>query len=202
MKKILLLPLMLLLLFSLAACSSSEDEQEQPGEIVWGEGRCLVVYYTWSNNTGAVAEELHTVVGGDIVEVEPSTPYTTDYNEMLTIGLQELNAIDNSESYPAINTSIPDFDDYDVIFIGYPLWYSRMATPMQAFLHNHAEQLAGKTIALFCTSASNGIFGTVADARRICPDATFTEALRVGSSSANDSHNSIINWLRQMGAFE
>lgn len=171
------------------------ETQSQPS----GNGKYLVVYYTWSNNTEAVANELHSIIGGDLIEVTPSTPYTTDYNTMLTIGQQELNAIDNSGTYPAINTNIDSFNDYDVVFIGYPLWYSRMATPMQSFLHNHASKLSETRIALFCTSASSGMSGTVTDAHRLCPEATFLENLRIGSSSANNSHDTLVGWLGRIG---
>lgn len=78
------------------------ETESQPS----GNEKYLVVYYSWSNNTKAVATELHSIVGGDLVEVTPSTPYTTDYNTMLTVGQQEINAIDNSGTYPAINTSV------------------------------------------------------------------------------------------------
>lgn len=171
------------------------ESQSQPSD----NGKYLVVYYTWSNNTGTVARELHSIVGGDLIEVTPSTPYTTDYNTMLTVGQQEINAIDNSGTYPAISTNIDSFNDYDVVFIGYPLWYSRMATPMQSFLHNHASKLSGKRIALFCTSASSGMSGTVTDACRLCPEADFLESLRIGSSSADNAHGSLTNWLEQIG---
>lgn len=171
------------------------ETQSQPS----GNGKYLVVYYTWSNNTEAVANELHSIIGGDLIEVTPSTPYTTDYNTMLTVGQQELNTIDDSGTYPAINTAVESFNEYDIVFVGYPLWYSRMATPMQSFLHNHASKLSGKRIALFCTSASSSMSGTVADARRLCTDATFLESLRVGSSSVNNAHTSLVNWLSQIG---
>lgn len=171
------------------------ETESQPSD----NGKHLVVYYSWSNNTKAVANELHTIVGGDLLEIVPTTPYTTDYNTMLTVGQQEINAIDNSGTYPAINTSVDSFEDYDVVFVGYPLWYSRMATPMQSFLHAHASKLSSKRIALFCTSASSSISGTVTDARKLCVDATFLESLRVGSSSANNAHTSLVNWLNQIG---
>lgn len=171
------------------------ESVSQPSE----KGRYLVVYYTWSNNTKSVADELRSIIGGSMVEVTPSTPYTTDYNTMLNVGQQELNAIDNSGIYPAINTKLDSFSDYDVVFIGYPLWYSRMATPMQAFLHNHTSLLSGKKIALFCTSASSGISGTVTDARRLCPEADFLESLRIGSSSADNSHDTLVGWLGRIG---
>ncbi len=49
-----------------------------------------------------------------------------------------------------LKTSVEDFGNYDIVFVGYPIWYGSMATPMQTFLHNHASKLAGKRIALFC----------------------------------------------------
>ena len=83
--------------------------------------------------------------------------------------------------------SVDGFDKYDLIFIGYPIWYGRMATPMQAFLHEHASKLEGKRVALFATSGSSGISTSaneapgvlpasnfyrdfVADVKRACPD--------------------------------
>lgn len=83
-------------------------------------------------------------------------------------------------------------NSYDAIVVVYPLWYSRMATPMQSFLHSHSSSLAGKTIALVCTSASSGISGTVADARRLCPDSTLPEALWIRSSAVGSSHAIIV----------
>lgn len=171
------------------------ETESQPS----GNGKYIVVYYSWSSNTKAVATELNSIVGGDLVEVTPSIPYTTDYNTMLTVGQQEISSIDNSGTYPAINTNVESFEDCDVVFVGYPLWYSRMATPMQSFLHSHASKLSGMRIALFCTSASSPMSGTVIDARRLCADATFLESLRVGSSSANDAHTALVGWLNQMG---
>lgn len=162
--------------------------------------RCLVVYYTWSGNSRSLATDISRTLNCDIVQVELTTPYaaTTD-SELYPIAQREIAAIDNDGSYPSIQTSVENINEYDVVLVGYPLWYSRMATPMQAFLHNHAEQLSGKTIALFCTSASSGISGTVADARRICANSTFTESLWVRSSAISNAHDSIVDWLAEIG---
>jgi hypothetical protein len=74
-----------------------------------------------------------------------------------------------------------------------------MATPMQTFLHNQSAQLRGKTIALICTSASSGISQTVTDAKRLCPQSIFTEALQIRSASVNNVKNLLGPWLRQIG---
>ncbi len=56
------------------------------------------------------------------------------------------------------------------MFVGYPIWYGSMATPMQAFLHEHASKLAGKRIALFATSGGSGISASIGEARSLCPE--------------------------------
>lgn len=165
-----------------------------------GNRRCLVVYYTWSGNSRSLANDMGNILNCDVVQVELTTPYTVTTDQALyPIAQAEIAAIDNNGIYPSIKTTVDNIGEYDTVLVGYPLWYSRMATPMQAFLHNHAEQLSGKTIALFCTSASSSISGTVADARRLCPNSTLTEALWVRSSAVSSAHNSIVEWLAEIG---
>ena len=181
MKKLLLIPFMLLAVLSMAACGGGDDEPftpeqpeipEQPGgddnepdtPTPGGNGRYLVLYASRTNNTEQVARQIQTILDCDILEVEPQTPYEDDYNAMLERSQEELAAI-RQGNYPAIKTTLENFDNYDIVFIGYPIWYSSMATPMQAFLHEHAAKLAGKRIALFATSGSSGISTSVSEAR-------------------------------------
>lgn len=178
-----------------ATFSSVLDEEPEPGN-----RRCLVVYYTWSGNSRKLATDIGEILDCDVVQVELTTPYTATTDQQLyPIAQAEIAAIDNSGIYPSIKTSVDNIGDYDIILVGYPLWYSRMATPMQAFLHNHSARLAGKTLALFCTSASSGISGTVADVRRICPNIALTEALWIRSSAVSNAYNDIDEWLAAIG---
>ena len=185
--------------FSLSACNSdnsvSPEEENQENNNANSDENCLIVYYSWSGNSRSIANELHSILNCDMVEILPATPYTTDYNTMLTVAQSEISAIDGSGSYPAITNNLDSIGDYDTIFVCYPLWWSRMATPAQSFLHKHREQLNGKTIALVCTSGSSGISGTVADARRICPNSVFTEALYIRSASVSNARNLLTQWL-------
>ena len=162
--------------------------------------RILVVYYSWGGNSRSLAADIAQTLGCERVEVELTTPYTaTSDSELYPIAQAEIAAIDNNGVYPSISTSVADIANYDAIVVVYPLWYSRMATPMQSFLHNHGSRLAGKTVAPVCTSASSGISQTVADARRLCPGATVTEALWVRSSNVSSSHTAIAAWLENIG---
>ena len=183
--------LLLAALFTLTVYAQGRDTQTIPQG-----GKSLIVFYSWSGNSRTIATELQALIGSDVVEITPTTPYTGNYNQMLDVARQEITAIDNNRNYPAIKTTVNNINSYDTVFIIYPLWWSRMATPMQTFLHNHSNQLRGKTLALVCTSGSSGISQTVADARRLCPDSTFTEALHIRSSAINNARNQLTAWLR------
>ena len=82
-----------------------------------------------------MAQTIQSILDCDILEVEPQIPYDDDYNSMLNRAQKELEEI-RQGNYPAIKTSVDNFDNYDIIFIGYPIWYGSMATPMQSFCAN------------------------------------------------------------------
>lgn len=215
-KRISLIPFMLLLSLVVSACSSDPGsillpDNEQPGQSGGEEGndegsdtpgnsgRYLVLFCSRSGNTERMAQTIQSSLNCDILEVEPETPYDTDYNSMLERAQREQAAILQG-NYPVIKTSVESFDDYDIVFVGYPIWYGHMATPMQTFLHNHANKLAGKRIALFATSGSSGISTSVSDARGVCANATYTETLLLTSSTLNQMSTQITTWLEQLGA--
>lgn len=202
-------------MMSMAACGGSDndpiipEEPEQPVEPTPGEdpeqpvpgenGRYLVLYCSRSGNTERMAQQIQTSLNCDILEVEPQTPYDDDYNAMLSRAQAELAAI-RQGNYPAIRTSVESFGQYDVIFVGYPIWHGSMATTMQAFLHEHAAKLAGKRIALFATSGSSGISTSAGEARALCSGATFTETLLLTSSALSQMGDRVTVWLEQLGA--
>ena len=221
MKKLFLIPLMLLATFVFTSACSEDDpiqdgqEQVTPGEddgeegnegnneedgnVEGGNGRYLVLYCSRTGNTERMAQTIQSTLDCDMIVVEPETPYEDDYNAMLDRAQTELDAIAQG-NYPAINTSVESFDAYDIVFIGYPIWYSHIATPMQAFLHNHADLLAGKHIALFASSGSSGIGTSERDASTLVPDAVFEESLLLTSSTLGNMATRIPQWLESLGA--
>lgn len=210
MKKFLLFIPLMLLSIALSACGSSNEETntpgvpEQPGttpsEPGTGNEHYLIVYCSRTNNTEHVAKAIQQSLDCDILEVEPQTAYDEDYNSMLNRAQSELAAIKQG-NYPAIKISVDNFDKYDMVFVGYPIWYSCMATPMQAFLHNHGAKLKGKRLALFATSGSSGISTSVSEAKALCPDANvLNQTLHLTSSSLSDMNNRVASWLNSLGA--
>lgn len=165
-----------------------------------GNGRSLVVYFSRSGNTRAVANEIRTQTAGTILEVVPASAYPSDYDATLSRAREEISAIAATGSYPSINTAVDNFDDYDIVFICAPLWYTRMATPMQSFLNTHSQKLAGKRVALVVTSSSSGISSVVADAERLCSESIFAgKALWVRASQVGSVQETITTWLATLG---
>ena len=155
-------------------------------------GRYLVLYCSRTGNTERMAQTIQSTLDCDMIEVVPETPYDDDYNSMLERAREEQTAIENG-SYPAITTEIDSFEDYDIVFVGYPVWYGHMATPMQTFLHNHANLLTGKR-------GSSLISTSERDAASLVPDATFEESLLLTSSTLEDMGSRIPAWLEGLGA--
>lgn len=210
----------MLTFLSMAACSNPDAEPLNPGQpeqpenpgdgddsddnpdtpTPGGNGRYLVLFASRSGNTERMANEIREQLDCDILEVEPEVAYDNDYNAMLERSQEELAAI-RQGNYPPVKTSIESFDDYDIVFVGYPIWYGSMATPMQTFLHSHASKLAGKRIALFATSGSSGISTSVNEARNLCPAATIIErTLLLTSSSLSLMATRVPAWLEEIGA--
>lgn len=130
------------------------NDNSDPTDPTLGENRkYLILFASRSGNTERVAQQIRTILDCDMLEVEPRTAYESDYNAMLSRARAELAGIQEG-NYPAIKISMESFEEYELVFVGYPIWHGSMATMMQTFLHNHASKLAGKRIALFSTAGA------------------------------------------------
>lgn len=156
----------------------------------------LVVYFSWSGNTENVANAIAAQTGADIFEIVPEEAYTSDYNALLDIASEEKE----SGARPAIAESIEDIAQYDIVYVGYPNWWSDM--PMILYTFFDSYDLSGKTIALFCTSGGSGLSDTVNSIKGLEPEADVLEGLHIGSSSASDPENAVSEWLGTLGVVE
>ena len=131
------------------ACGSKKSEAPQK--------KVLVLYYSQTSNTKAVALELATKLGADIEEIVPVQAYDDDFNATIARCMKEREDGVKPELKP-IQT---DLSQYDVIFLGYPVWFGTMAPPMISFVES--TDLSGKKIVPFCTFGSGGLDSSVRD---------------------------------------
>lgn len=167
--------------------SSSEPEQTEDGE------RTLVVYFSATGNTKAVAEKIAELSGADIYEIVPAEPYTADdldYNVSDCRANREMN---DASARPAIGGDSIDVSGYDTVMIGYPIWWGTMPRIINTFLDTY--DLSGKVILPFCTSGGSGVSQSVSDIRSAEPDAD----VRAGLRARNAQDSGIESWLNENG---
>ncbi len=210
MRKIFTLVLSSLMIFSLTACGNGgnanlnastqktaapvTDKDNQTSDKSSGDKavstkdkKILVAYFSHSGNTRRAATQIHALVGGDLVEIKTATPYPIGYDECVEVAKTEKE----TNARPEISTKINDMDSYDVIFVGYPIWWHTAPMPIYTFLESY--NLSGKTVIPFCTSYSGDIAESMGTINSLCPNSNILEGL-----TANDS-NKIEPWLIRIG---
>lgn len=169
-----------------AQTQSNEDTNNENKNI-------LVLYFSMTGNTQTVAEMIHNQVGGDILRLETVQEYPTDYDELVDYAQNE----QSENARPQLKTSIENISNYDVIFLGYPNWWSDMPMPVYSFLDEY--DLSGKTIAPFITHGGSGLSSTPEKIKQEEPSATVTNGLAVYGDDVDSSNTDVTNWLNEIG---
>ena len=165
--------------------------------------KTLIVYYSFTNNVEKIVNQLSRQIETDVVEIDPAEKGLDYAANNYAIGSAQIGAIknnpDDSSSYPAIDPVDVNLDEYDTIIIAAPLWWSQMAAPLQTYLFHNGNAMAGKNIGLIVSSASSGIIGVEADAKRLIPDGHFlSPSLWIRSSQTSNASSMLENWLKEI----
>ncbi|MBR1738248.1 MAG: hypothetical protein IJ736_14775 [Firmicutes bacterium] len=158
-----------------------------------GEGKTLVVYFSVTGNTDNVANKIAAKTNADIYKIEAKEPYTDeDINYNNDNSRTSLEQNDRSVR-PEINGIIEDFDDYSLIFIGYPIWWGDSPRIMSTFVE--AYDFNAKTVIPFCTSASSPIGSSSRDLEQLSNSGKWLEGKRF---SGNASQAEIAEWIKSL----
>lgn len=180
---------------------NGNNDSENPNPV---EGDVLVVYYSFTNNIHTIVTDLLTQIEADVVRIEPAEKGLDYAANNYALGSALVAAIrenpDDASSYPAIDPVEVKLENYSTVIVAAPLWWSNMAAPLQTFLFNHGSEMADKNIGLIVSSASSGISGVEADAKRLIPDGNFlTPSLWIRSSQTSNCHTLTAEWLENIG---
>ena len=213
MKKIRFLAILtiglLCLCFAFVACdpNNNDDNGNQDGGNTTIEGKVLIAYFSRTGenysvgvidkgNTEIIAEIIAEQTGGELFEIQRITPYSDNYEEVKDEAQREKNANARPELLESKNVS-----EYDIIFIGYPIWHGDMPMPLYTFIE--ANDWTGKTVIPFCTHEGSGLSGTMSTIRTKCQGATVLDGLAVRGATAQNQQSqakqSVINWLNEIG---
>lgn len=154
--------------------------------------RKLVAYFSASGITAKVAENLAEAVGADLFEIAPSVRYTDDDLDWRNENSRSSIEMKDPASRPAVEAIRDNMDEYDVIFVGFPIWWYVAPTIINTFLEQY--DLAGKTIIPFATSGGSGMGKTNEVLKPSCPASTLLEG-RVFKSNA--SKEELAGWANK-----
>lgn len=150
------------------------------------DGKILVAYFSHTGNTEEAAQVIADYTGGDLAEIQRAEEYG-DLEEEAEAEI--LNGV-----HPEITVSVDSIEEYDTIFVGYPIWWDEAPAMIATFLADN--DFSGKTIIPFCTSASDDIGNSLHIFSELCPDAEIAEGL-----TANDLDD-IEPWIQRLGIME
>ncbi len=157
--------------------------------------KALVIYYSRSGNTKQIADYIEEKTNADVIRLETVRTYPSNYDEMLDTAKEE----QRNGGRPELRNKNINIEDYDIIFLGYPIWWGEIATPVYTFLDEY--DLSGKKIAPFVTSGSSGLSGTPSDIKREEPKSEVLDAMSITSSTLNNYKSLTDNWLSKLGFF-
>jgi len=167
-------------------------------EMMMSENRSLIVYFSRTGSTRAMARIIHLNVTAALHEIRTAEPYPLDYQETVEQARQELeNGI-----FPKLQTRIRDMEDYRVIFLGFPVWWETLPMPVVSFLESNV--MRGKIIVPFCTHEGSGMGKIETEIADLCVGAEILKGLasRGGGTDEIESvrgRKAIAAWLEKLG---
>jgi len=199
-RKVLLTVLMLLGIFGLvgetAFAASADGEKILVAYFSRADENYGVGYVT-KGNTRIVAEMIAAKTGGDLFEIRKNVPYPAGYEDCKTVASREKA----TNARPSLTSMVENMADYDVIFIGYPIWYGDAPMPVYTFLEGY--DFSGKKIIPFCTHGGSGLSGTEQRIMLISPKATLLPGFaidgRTAQNQSGQTDEKVTAWLKRIG---
>lgn len=183
-----LLSLAAALAICFTACAQKKEKQSMDNN----SSKTLVAYFSATGTTAKAARSIADIAGGELFEIAPQNPYTDadlDWNDKQSRSSVEMN---NAQSRPALKVKKADIAEYDVVFIGYPIWWNLAPRIINTFIESH--DLKGKVIIPFATSGGSNISNSTSELKKVYPDLNWKDGKLL--NRMND--NAIQNWINSI----
>ena len=182
-KKSILLIVILLLTLVVTGCVFNDKNKTSKKS----DGNVAVIYFSATGTTESVAKKINSIVGGDIIKILPAVEYTDDDLNNNSSSSRTTKEQSDPSSRPAIQNDI-NTDDYDIIYLGYPIWYSNVPHIILTFIDTH--DLKGKTVIPFCTSGSSSITTSMNTLKNYNSEINWIDGKRL-----TNNQTEIQNWI-------
>lgn len=171
-----------------ASCAGDEPakDPEPTGTAYFGGKKVLIAYFSWGGTTQRMARQIQDITGGDLFRIEPVNPYPAEYTPCTEVAREEKE----NNARPAIKDKVENWEDYDVVFIGCPVWWT---TPKIIHTFCESYDFSGKTVVPFCTYAATYRDETLAEIVNSTPAAAHLAGEGLTSGSINASR--IQTWI-------
>lgn len=154
------------------------------------EHKILITYYSYTGNTKYLAEKIQKETGGDIAEIIPVTPYPNNYDEVV-----EMVKTEKVQNFmPELKPMEKDLSQYDIIFIGTPVWWYTISSPVRTFVAKN--DFSGKIIVPFCTHGGGGASSTFTDIKTFAPKADIKAGFATYGRTVDEK--ALKNWLNSL----
>ena len=183
----------LLIVLSVVGLVATTDAQNKQCMNKVQNSKTLVAYFSATGTTARAAEKVARITGGELYAITPAQSYTPadlDWNNSQSRSSVEMN---DPKSRPALQGKKENITDYDVIFIGYPIWWNLAPRIINTFIEGH--DLKGKTIIPFATSGSSAITGSAAALKKSYPALNWKEGRLLNRAD----EKSMRAWLERLG---
>jgi len=173
--------------------TSSNAQEELNVTDTDNEPKILVAYFSCTGNTRSVAQQITNALKADIHEIKPETPYTSADLNWRDNSSRSSMENSNPSSRPAISGKIENIGQYNIIFLGYPIWWGQAPRIILTFLESY--DFSGKTIVPFCTSGSSGVGSSADNLHKLCSDST--KWIAGSRLNSNISHSAAVTWINE-----
>ena len=160
------------------------------------KGKVLIAYFTKTGNTRQIAEYIQSYTGGDLIAIETKQKYPREYQVATEYAKQEKE----SNARPVLNTKVDNMADYDVVYVGFPIWWSYTPMAIASFLESY--NLSNKTVIPFCTHGGGGVGEAFSFVDKLTPRSSHLEGFVTNGARASRAELDVRNWLTNIGVIQ
>lgn len=177
---------------SSVSSTNNSTVEEKPSEPE--SSKILVAYFSATNITKGVAQKIASAVNADLYEITPQEPYTSDDLNYHSDSSRTSIEMNDPDVRPAISGSVENMDQYDIVFVGYPIWWGDAPRIMSTFVESYS--FSDKTVVPFCTSGGSGVGSSASNLERQAGSGNWLNGTRLNGSASNSD---ISGWINGLG---